>query len=364
MKRLTIRLAPGAGAVWASLSPRGAVEAQGVGWPDPLRVAAADEVVLVVPGEAVLLLPAPRVSSRPEQLRQALPFAVEDQLAGPVERLHVVPGDALDGGQVQAAVVDRAGLQGWLDAAAAAGVTPDRIWPDTALLPAEPAGVRLDDGERSLLRVGPRAYAGTRAEVSAVIAALALAPRVWTPDPQAAPWWCLPPSATIDLRQGDFAAPARGVGLWRWVAGLAAAALGLWLLFQGLEVRALQARHADLQAEMAALYRDAVPGAGRVVDAEAQLRDALARAQGGRGGGQLALLARAAPLIADPRFSIDALELAGGTLEIALAAPDIAALDALRADLAQSLGLPVELVGVTAGEGVVEGRLRLQGGAR
>src|SRR3546814_8697316 len=109
---------------------------------------------------------------------------------------------------------------------------------------------------------------------------------------------------------------------------------------------------------MADLYRAAVPGASRVIDAEQQLRSALATAGQGGDDASLALLATAAPgLVSDARIQLDALELRDHGLELVVSAPDVAALDALRARLAANA--VVELTAATTGSHGVEGRLRL-----
>ncbi|MFY8136132.1 MAG: type II secretion system protein GspL, partial [Aquimonas sp.] len=63
------------------------------GWPPAGR-----EIVLLLPAESVLLTRAPRVARSEGLLRQALPFALEERLATPVEQLHFAfsgAGDAI-----------------------------------------------------------------------------------------------------------------------------------------------------------------------------------------------------------------------------------------------------------------------------
>ena len=87
--RLLLRLAPDGGLTWlrqVAGQPVPAAAQRGV--PPPAALAGAAEIVVLVPGEDVLLTEA-RLSARNRaQLLQALPYAVEEQLLDPVEDLH------------------------------------------------------------------------------------------------------------------------------------------------------------------------------------------------------------------------------------------------------------------------------------
>jgi type II secretory pathway component PulL len=61
---------------------------------------------------------------------------------------------------------------------------------------------------------------------------------------------------------------------------------------------------------------------------------------------------------------LQAVDYRAGTLELTLSGEDVSTLDGVRETLAALPGLQVELAGVTPGKGVVEGRLRIRGGAR
>lgn len=383
MTRLIIRLLPDASFVWAMMGTAGR---RGKGLPDAALAAAADEVTLVVPSEHALLLAAPRISPRRDELERGLPFAIEERLAGPVESLHVAVGEADGADRVAALVVDRERVSRWLQELDTAGIALDRLLPESVLLPASALPVLWLDGERFVLRLAPaEAMAGELDELGPLLARLPQAPQrlmrsatAQIPDTLKSMsveehddaltmlGQGLAHAQGLNLLDGEFAGRRRRHGrdrkVWRWAAALAASALGLFLLQGILELRALQARQAQAADAMAALYLQLVPDASRVVDAEAQLGVALDRLRGGASsGGALPMLAKIAPVLGDARYSLDLIEYREGGLELVVRGPDVAALDALREALSAQLGMAVELTSAVPGQGGVEARYRLRG---
>jgi type II secretion system protein L len=295
-------------------------------------------------------------------------------------------GEAQGQDRVPALVVDRARLARWLQELDAAGISLDRVLPESVFLPVTPPPALWLDGERFVLRLAPaEALAGGRDELAPLLARLPQPPQrlirsasAHLPDslramsveelddPFAMLGQGLAHAAGLNLLGGEFAGRRRRHGrdrnVWRWAAALAAAALGLFLLQGVLELRALQARQAQTTDAMAALYLQLVPDASRVVDAEAQLAVALDRMRGGAGSsGALPILARIAPVLGDARYSLDLIEYRDGGLELVVRGPDVAALDALREALSTQLGVAVELTSAVPGQGGVEARYRVRG---
>lgn len=356
----------------------GARVQSGVPTPDRER-----ELWVVLPAEDVLLMQAPRVARSPQQMQKALPYAIEDQLAAPIETQHVAWAPATDPNQVLVAVVARARLDALLATLRGHGLEPDALIPEPLLLAWSPtaSSVLLEPG-RALLRYGEaRAFVGQPEELAMFTGSVGAALDAIRIGDTAAP---LPLRGTqtredalqayaerargeppLNVLQGVYA-PRRNLGharqRWRLAAALAAAAAVLGFAHLLLERQQLATLAEQQRQEMAELYRAAVPSATRVVDAELQLRSALAAAGHGAAGGGLRLLALAAPgLAADSNVRIDTLELRERRLELSVQAPDIAALDALRARLAAAA--PAELISATKGSQGVEGRLRLSGAA-
>lgn len=361
---------------------------------------------LLLPAEWVLRLETPRVSRSLQTLRQAIPYAIEDRLVAPVEQAHVALGAEDDPASVVVRVVDREHLRSALDACTQHGLTIRAACSEAEVLPADAEALLWFEAGRVLFRPTPQA-AVVVSEESALPDLLKALPvaanRRFTvcsettlSDAQVASLdallgparWahaatgrslCLPlAGATQDdrritlgnLLQQDFAVrPASGDALqwWKragWVAGVA---VGLLLVNGVMERQQLQAQLADTHEKMANVLREAVPGVSQVVDARTQLEAELNRLRRGAGGGDdaLALLAQVSPVLAgSTRYTLQAVDYRAGTLELTLSGEDVSTLDGVRETLAALPGLQVELAGVTPGKGVVEGRLRIRGGAR
>lgn len=377
MPRLLIRLLPDGRAAWLALDrdgrPVGAVTA---GLPP---AGGQGEVIAIAPAEDVLLLGAPRVARSDRQLAQALPYAIEDQLAMPVETQHVAWASTADPTRLRVAVIARGRLDTLLATLCAGGLEPDALVPEPLLMPiggllAEPGRVLLRSGETSALALTPEELpaflpagpfeAVLAAGVQPALPATATTRRV--DDALHAYATALAGGIPLDLLQGGYAPRRRREGaarLWRHAAIVAGVAVALGVVHLAIERQQLAAHVEAQRDEMAQLLRAAVPGTQRIVDPAQQLRTALAG--GGEGGGDaaLALLAAAAPaLSADAATALGALDYRNGVLELTVTAPDVAALDALRARLAAA-ALRVELTAATPGSRGVEGRLRIGGGA-
>lgn len=388
--RHLIRLLPDRSAEWLALGRDGRVLA---GPQAGLPAVRADDTVVLLPSEDVLLLRAPRVAKQRRQLEQAIPYAIEDQLAAPVEQQHIVLSDRIDVDGVAVAVITRATLDARLARLHEAGVAADRALPESLLLPfAEGMPTLWVDGTRATLRYADSGVlAGVVSELSAWLALLAdngvapgrlrwigdasaaaALPPGWSADIEACPsplrWLAtrLNDGSGPNLLQGDYAAARRGDDarrVWRWAAGFAVAALLAGFVQAGIERWQLQQRYAVQRAEMESLLRDAMPGVTRIVDPKAQLASESLRLQGGGGSGAIALLAQIAPVIAGSgAYSLDALDYREDSIDLTLRTRDVAMLDALRAALAALPAVQVELTSAVPGSNGVEGKLRVRGG--
>lgn len=389
--RHLIRLMPDRSAEWLSLGRDGRVLAG----PQPgLPGERADDTVVLLPAQDVLLLRAPRVAKQRRQLEQAIPFAIEDQLAAPVEQQHVALSDRNDGDSVALAVIARSRLDGWLATLREAGVVPDRALPESVLLPLQSGVPTLFvDGMRATLRYADSgAFAGSIAELPDWLALLqhnghapgalhwigdasasATLPAGWSAEHEACAtplrWFAtqLGDSSGPNLLQGDYAARRQGDDarrVWRWAAGLAAVAVLAAFSQAGIERWQLQARNEAQRAEMESLLRQALPGVTRIVDPKAQLAGEYARQRGtGGGNGSLALLASIAPVIAGSgAYTIDTLDYRGDTIELTLRTSDVARLDQLRESLAAIPSVQADVTSAVPGSGGVEGKLRIRRG--
>ncbi len=413
MDTLLLRWIDDEHAAWrlAGVSGRGSLA-------DAAPLARGRRVLLLVPGEDVLLASAAMPSRKPAEIARALPYALEEWLLEPPETQHFAWQRSVSG--VAAAVVARATIGHWLERLDEVGIEPDVLLPDLLALPwvAGRWSLFCESGEadaRVLVRSGLRdGLACTRASLPLVLATLLQR----TPDAERPTGIDLrgvvddagdgPPSADradsargidalaagaglpvtrqrssaalldladeftlpadFNLLQGAYAprrAQARRNGPRRAVAIAAA----LWLVsafaYAGVHAAVLARESRVLQGAIDTVFRGAVPGEHRIVDARAQLQQALSAAEVGRGtGGPIGLLAA----VADARLDatgvrLQRIEYRDGRLDLLLQAERAAALEAARHALAAQ-GLNAELRDVGSDGGHAQGRIHIAGATR
>src|SRR5712692_8797283 len=127
-------------------------------------LAPAEEIVVWTPAAETVFLRARLPTRSAAKIVQALPFALEEQLIDPPERLHFAFAHEADGA-LAVAVTRRERMESWLAALAAAGLAPTHLAPVTLSVPlAERAWtLAFVDGE-IVLRSGARAGLGGSAE--------------------------------------------------------------------------------------------------------------------------------------------------------------------------------------------------------
>ncbi len=306
-----------------------------------------------------------------EQLVKAVPFALEDQLAEPVEQLHFVIAQRPDGMQ-DAWWIAAARLRAWIADLSLRGVSPFVLLSDSALLceqPGAPAGFL--DGERALWMrddfrssVPVAALDGFGSDPSFEQGALATPASPASLDDAllaAAARASARPSSNLlteDYAARHATAPMRT--LWRMAAMLALAAIVLSIGWLFADTVRLEARRAELFEQQRLVYRSVAPDARQIPDPVGQLR-ALERRSGTDGGSFTALAADVAALLgSNPQVRLQQLDWRDDTLELTLIGPDVAALDAFREQCAQLPGVQAEMDSIGSIAGGSEGRLELR----
>lgn len=325
--------------------------------------------------------------------RKAAPFAIEDELAGPLEETAIAVGPKRADGTRLVHAADRALTERWRRIAAAVDVRPAWLLPEAMALENEPGDLLLADEDNDVVflnRTGTGPAVGRiEAAPSAVLFpalfarlrpdTVAITPRIRLPGLPAGE----APKAVHQLAPVDFAAAAsrladadlkylpallgeRHSAATDWAAlrapfrragVMAAAALILligYLAGEGVYLR-FQADTLDRRAEAA--FREAFPDVTRVVNLDAQLRQRIAGVSGGGGSDFLALAAAFAGLIeGETGFGIEAMryDATSAALSVSAAYPDFASFEALR-DRALDAGLIVEDQGARQEGGQVRG---------
>lgn len=115
------------------------------------------KLCVLVPGADVLLTRASIPMRGSARILQAVPFALEEQIATDVGDLHFAVGKREPDGRVPVAAVARERIDGWLARLQAAGLQPNTLLAETAALPeADAAVVVLIEGDRAIVRCADR----------------------------------------------------------------------------------------------------------------------------------------------------------------------------------------------------------------
>jgi len=93
------------------------------------------DVYVIVPAQTILLTEVQLPKLNRARLRQALPFALEEQLVEEVDHLHFAMGDYQADGSIPVAIINRLQLESWLGRLKDAGLSPVAILPALFALP-------------------------------------------------------------------------------------------------------------------------------------------------------------------------------------------------------------------------------------
>jgi len=327
-------------------------------------------LVALVPADRCSLVHVDVPAMSAGRLEQALRWAVEDAIAGDPEQQHVVPVGRVEDGRLACLVAAHADMRHWLEIA---GERPARLLPDAACVPrregelallphdgdilARGAGAAFDRFEPELLDtiVPELLHTGGEAlspvwlgEPPAHAAALG-EPKVRSPE--VAPLDALAGAALdaaaagFDLMRGDYAPRDTSASprQKRRLAALAAAAGLLLVAGVAVEVRLIERELDRTRQRVEARLTEVFPSITTIVRPRAQAERALAALRGGGGGELVGLLASISPLFAGAAgVEIASLRYAEGRVEIELATPGLADLEALQRQM-RSRGLDVEL---------------------
>ncbi len=395
-------------ATWIVLDEAGAVLQAASSGPLSAAAAAAHgrRVIVLAPARDVLRSAVQLPVRGQARVLQALPYALEEQLAEDVETLHFAADRRQPDGCVPVAVVRAELLRHWLAELQAAAIEPQALYAESDGLDAIPGtAVLLVEAQQLLLRDdhGQIAVADTQ-NLSALLQ-LWLAGR----DGEGAPHLLVylsdglteTASATfeslrarlagfelkrlpdgplarlganvvvnggVNLLQGPYARRsdlARFWPAWRLAAGLLLAVAVLAILGNFLELRRQEARAARLQAAIEQAFRHTFPDARQVRGTRAELQSRL-RALGAAGAGDDRLFLEAldglarAILAAGAPVRVDGLDYRSGIMELRLRVPDVETLDKIEKAIDATAGLAAEIQSANADGEEILGRLRLQ----
>jgi len=409
---------PGGDASWLVASPGGAplTATQSGPLSQAAPAAAGRRVCALVPGSDVLLAEPELPAKSGLKLAQVVPYALEEQLAEDIDKLHFAIGRrSADSPRTPVAVVSRALLDEWLAALRGAGLQPECLYADSELLPvnpgqavalleqdavfvrapgAPPVCLPMDAlGEAlEIARAAPRAGAADAAAPGSAAAEEASAARGLILYAGTAEWQAhgavieearghfaslkvqllgdgplalfaqqLGTTGAVNLLQGSYApkiAHGAGFGAWRVAALLLLALIGLHVAGKAAELRVLKSKEQQVDAAMRDTYHTAIPGDPATSDYRRRMEQRLREVRGGGGAkgllGALEALARARA----PGTSLQSLNFHDGMIELTLNAPDAASLDHMSQELRNN-GWQAQLVGGNTVGSSYQGRVQL-----
>ncbi len=355
----------------------------------------------VVPSSDVLMTEVDLPVKGGARAQQVVAFALEEQLAADIESLHFALGARhAHGTRSPVAVVTRSLLHQWLQALTTAGMTPEALCPEAALLPDNPGHtvVMLDGDTLCVRRSGHTPLALPASDIATALGAALGAemaadnlivyatPQDWqrcSSDVEALRGQCASlkvqllssgalPLLAPQLAGGDFInllsgeyAPKRpqnqGWQRWRLAAVLALALFAVHAGGLSLELIQQQRNERALDAAIGAIARSAMPGDSGQGTVRARVERRLLAAQSqSAGSGLLPALAALAQALSGVRdASVQAMSFRDGGLDLKLRASDAASLERIDQQLRNG-GWQADLTaGGTAGA-AYEGRIEIR----
>ena len=393
------------------------VDALGIGEPlsgvlaEALPWAENRNIIALAPANQVLRLSAEIPLKGTAKIRQALPFALEELIAGDIDSQHFAFSRKGDDGKLPVAVADKALVSHWLTELRESGLNPTAVYAEsdavettpatlTILLDKQQAIIRDDFGE---INVADEGSLQTILELlldqqtlllenDATMVPLNL--RVFcseTMHEQYADLWdrlrlraetldvsILPDGAMpllagqitsqpgINLLQGEFAPktqmPVKWEN-WRLAASLAGAFLVITLCLQGVRMWQLNSADTALDTAATQILQQTFPEAGDSSDPWNELRSRLGAsdeaeiAEGIRFGEAVEAVSSA--FAQTPEITMQAMSFRSGVLDLQLIAPNVAALDQLRKLIGQDGRFSADIQSANPADDVIKGRMQI-----
>lgn len=285
------------------------------------QVAHGREVIVIVPAEDVLLASVTLPKMNRSRLLQAIPFALEEQIIEDVDTLHFAAGDYRPNEPVPVLVVARTKMNDWMSLLRSWQVTADIMIPATFALPVVPHEWHVLANHTVIVRTGVDAgFACDKENATELLVmsleGLSLPPqriRVENANPE--PLVLVLPvtveqtqitqekqleimafaasqSAPVDLLQGDYQSKKtrhlpKLTSMLRAIVYLAAAWLALLFLYPVVSFGILDRRAADLNSQLAVIYKHYYPDATNMAVAKDRLQQKLNKLTSGVGENKL-----------------------------------------------------------------------------
>jgi len=404
---------------WVTVDVSGALIGE-PGQGDPIMAAGAagdNKVVALVPGASVLRTSADIPVRGTSKVLQALPFAMEENLATDVDELHFAAGKRDANGRLPIAVVERLEMEAWLELLAVAGIEPVSMYSDSDAVGAVPNTTTLfveidsltlrdadgsvavtdldsaaatlelwfrsrdadEDEEAPKLPVNMLVYVTEEAHANPATGELisSLQPRVASLDLRVLGDGALPRLASqivsqpgINLLQGRYAPRSNLTVYWpAWrvaailLAGFAVTIIGAKIL----EISSLRQQAANLDTAIEQGIRYTFPEVREVRDARALLQSKLRALGRGTSGGSstefldtLQVVATAVTGAEVAGAKLETVNYRSGVMELRVLAPNVEALDSIQKQIAKAGTLEAEIQSANPEGTQVRGRIQIR----
>lgn len=364
---------------------------------------AGAKVIVLAPGDDVLLTHVSIPTTNKQRLLKAIPYALEEELAGDVDLLHFAIGATDESGKTPVAVVAKRTMDGWQEKLRAAGLVAEAIVPEVLTLPIEEDHWSLLlETQGALLRTG--AHTGLAIDANNIAFILPLTINKAEPKPAQLQCWNntveqdlralaaeeievlqqpaqngllellaskLEISKTINLLQGSYSHREQLGKLWRpW--RFAASLAGVWFVMQLViavtQSVQLETQNEALKAEAIDIYKENFPDAKNISRPRVQLAQKLAELKGGSATSGEAVFLN---LLSDSGKAFQqtsglvlrSVRYKNGVLDVEIDVPNLQALDRLKQQLANNEGMTVEIQSAASRNNKVQGRLQIKGQA-
>lgn len=365
---------------------------------------AADSVegrkaTLILPADDVLLAQTVIPGNSLARAQQAVPYALEEQVADDVDDLHFALGSKNRNDEYPVAVIGLDVMDRVTERCAQAGLRPSEIVPETLALPVlqasspdltvwsalldngravvrqgEYQGFATDTGMASMMIEGALSGLDEQAQISLVAFSTDSATPLEVPaeldlevrrcdHPLALYASGLASTPHVNLMQGVYN-PKKNFDKtwkpWRTTAVLAACVCAVLFAGKWLELNQLQKQEATLDAQIANAFEQALPGA-RMQRPRRQVQSALENIGVVNNDGFTSRMAQiAASLSTQPQTQLRTIGYRNGRFDLDLNTDDVPTLDALKSELGKRGSLDMSVQSANREDNTVRGRVRIE----
>lgn len=358
-------------------------------------------VIVIVPGEDVVISDVSLPGQNRQRLLAALPFAMEDQLIDDVGTLHFVLGPRHGDGHYVVAVVNRDRMQAWSDICDELGFRVDIMVPDTlALSTSIGTWTILLEDTRSIVRTGVHAgFAVDHSNLNQLLSTTITDAQGVTPEridivdcrdininsndismdsgielhvnnfeEDSLIWLAehFDYEAPINLLFGEYSRKEKVKGhLRKWypAAIMLATLMCFTVIANIVNYVSLNNESKTLSKSMEVLYKKTFPQAKRVVNASVQMQqklESLLRKTGNSESNLTEMLTKVAPILrATPELMIKSLRYQKGRIDIESEVKNFAALNKLEKTLVDKAGMNVEIKSASQNKNKVVSRIEI-----